>query len=87
MFGKGLITNERSIRNNNFNDCKITLTLSKTTDFRQLQTERVCRRQDNFEFKENDGKFSQRREIPVGKGKTARNVKISCFQPIYTADR
>ena len=47
------------------------LTHYLTTNFRLLQTERVCRR--NFKFDENGKKLSKQVENTVGKG------EIACF--------
>ena len=43
--------------------------LSQTTNYRLFQTERVCRRQ--FQFDINGRKFSRRVENHVGKGEIA----------------
>ena len=63
------------------------LNLSKT-NFGLCQTERVCRRQ--FEFDEKNGKFSERVENTVGKGEIACYEQFllfpQCFQKTYTAD-
>ena len=52
-------------------------TLSKTTNFGLLQSERYCRRQ--FKFDENGGKLSKRVENTVGKGEIARYEQYLLF--------
>ena len=58
------------------------LTHYQTTNFRLFQTERVCRRQ--FQFDENRRKLSKRVENIVGKGEIARYEQFllfpRCFQ-------
>ena len=64
------------------------LTLSRTTNFRLVQTERVCR--DNFKLYENGKEFPKRVENTVGKGEIARYEQFlrfsKCFQKTGTAD-
>ena len=64
------------------------LTLSQTTNFRLLQTERVCRRQ--FQFDENGRKLFKQVENTVGKGEITHNEQFllypQCFQKTCTAD-
>ena len=59
------------------------------TNFRLFQTERVCRQQ--FQFDENDRKFSKGVENTVGKGEIAHNEQFllfpQCFQKTSAADR
>ena len=64
------------------------LTLSQTTHFRQLQTERVCR--DTFKFDENGRMFSKWVKNTVGRGEFARYEQFilfpHCFQKTSNAD-
>ena len=64
------------------------LTLSKTTNFRPFQTERVA--DDNTEFDEKRKKLSKRVENEVGKGEIAHNTQFlffpQCFQKTCSAD-
>ena len=64
------------------------LTLSQTTKFGLIQTERVCRRQ--FTFYENGRKFSKMVENAVGKGEIARYEQFllspQCFPKTFNAD-
>ena len=64
------------------------LTLSQTTNFRLFQTERVCRRQ--FEFDQTGRKFSKWLENTVGKGELACYEQFlffpPCFQKTCTVD-
>ena len=64
------------------------LTLSKTTNFRLFQTERVA--DDNLMFHKNGRKFSKRIENTVGKGEIARYKQFllfpRCFQKTTNAD-
>ena len=59
------------------------------TNFRLLQTERVCA-DDSFKFDENGRKFSKRRENTLGKGEIAHYEQFllfpQCFQKTHTAD-
>ena len=62
---------------------------SQMTNFRLLQTERVCA-DDSFKFDENGRKFSKRRENTLGKGEIAHYEQFllfpQCFQKTHTAD-
>ena len=64
------------------------LTLSQTTHFRQLQTERICRQQ--FQFDENGRIFSKRVKNTVGKGEFACFEQFilfpHCFQKTSNSD-
>ena len=64
------------------------LTLSQTPNFRLFQTERVCRRQ--FQFDEDGTKFFKWVENAVGKGEIARYEQFLLFrqgfQKACTAD-
>ena len=65
------------------------LTLSHTTNFRRVQTERVCRH--NFKFDEKGIKFPKWIENTVGKGEIAHYEQFllfpQCFQKACKADR
>ena len=54
---------------------------SKMTNLRLFQTERVCRRQ--FQFDENGRKFSKRIENTVGKGEIARYEQFLLFSQCF----
>ena len=56
-------------------------TLSQTTNFRLFQTERVCRRQ--FQFDENSGKFFKRLENTVGKGEIAGYKQLLLSHSVF----
>ena len=61
------------------------LTPSKTTNFRLLKIQKVCKfANDNFRFDENGEKFSKMIERTVGKGEIARYEQFllfpQCFQ-------
>ena len=58
-------------------------TLSQMTNFKCFQTERVCRRQFNFD--ENGRKFSKRVENTVEKGKIACHEQFLLF-PVFSKD-
>ena len=64
------------------------LTLSQMTNSRQFQTERVCRRQ--FQFDENGRNLSKQVENTVGKGEIARYEQFlrfpQCFQKTCASD-
>ena len=66
----------------------IILTLSQLTNFRLLQTQRLCRTISNID--ENGRKFFKQVENTVGKGEIARYKQILLFpqhfQMICTAD-
>ena len=57
-----------------------TLTLSQTTNFRLFQ---IGRADDNFEFYEDDGKFSQRVENTVGKRRNCLLQAIFPFPSVF----
>ena len=61
------------------------LTLSKSTNFRCLQTETVSRQQ--LQISENGRRFSKRVENTVGKGEIAHDEQFllfpQCFQDLY----
>ena len=58
------------------------------TNIRLFQIEMFA--DNNFEFDENDGKFSKRIENTVGKGEIARHEQfvlfLQCFQKTCNAD-
>ena len=57
------------------------LTLSQTTHFRQLQTERVCRRQ--FQFDANGRMFSKLVKNTVGKGEFAHYEQFILSHTVF----
>ena len=63
-------------------NCNQGLTHYQTTNFRLFQTERICRRQ--YQFDENGRKLSKWVENTVGKGEIARYEQFllfpQCFQ-------
>ena len=60
------------------------LTLSQTTNFRLFQTERVCRRQ--FQFDENGRKFSKRVKNTVEKGEITRYEQFFPVPTVFSKD-
>ena len=64
------------------------LTLSQTISFRRFRTKEFT--EDNFEFDENDRKFSKWVENTEGKGEIARYKQLFlftlCFQKTFTTD-